>query len=84
MIFRPGEFYTLVAFVGTTLYVGLVHFEVMRFSHAAYLCIALMLVVRFLTIALNWKTKSFEALHGVPDAAAVAPSVDNVADVVGK
>lgn len=63
MIFRPGEFYALVACLGATLYVLLVRFEVFFMTTSAYLCIAVMLVVRLMTIAFNWKTKSFATLY---------------------
>ncbi len=64
MVFRPGEFYALVAFFGATAYALLVKNELMDPTQAAYLCIILMLITRFLTIALNWKTRSFQALYG--------------------
>jgi uncharacterized membrane protein YeiH len=64
MIFRPGEFYALVAFFGTMLYVFFLRFTAIDAGLAAYLSMAAILVVRLLTIVLHWETKSFSTLYG--------------------
>ena len=64
MIFRPGEFYALVAFFGTLLYALLLHLTPLGTGLAAYLSMAAILVVRLLTIILHWETKSFTTLYG--------------------
>ncbi len=74
MIFRPGEFYALVAIFGATAYVLLLKHGGMHAPSAAYLCIGLMLLVRWLTIVLHWKTKSFATLYGDGAAAPKAPA----------
>jgi uncharacterized membrane protein YeiH len=63
MIFRPGEFYALVAFLGTTLYTVLAPWEIMTVPQTAYLCLFIMLTLRLLTIAYHWRTKAFAALE---------------------
>jgi len=59
LVFRPGQFYVLVAVVGAVQYAFMtVHLELAP-TFAALVAIGTTFVLRVLTIAFNWKTMPF-------------------------
>ena len=58
LLFKPGQFYALVAIGGCCLFVALLHFEWQTPRKAALLTIAVVFVVRSLAIKFNWHTKA--------------------------
>ena len=63
LLFKPGQFYALVAIGGCGLYVALTHYHVVPAIQAAFITIAAVFVVRMLAIRYNWRTS---ALYRVP------------------
>lgn len=65
LLFKPGQFYALVAIGGCVLFAALLHFEVTGPNQAALATIATTFVVRMLAIRFNWRTT---ALYRTPPA----------------
>lgn len=63
LLFKPGQFYALVAIGGCGLYVALTRYQVVPPIQAAFITIAAVFVVRMLAIRYNWRTS---ALYRVP------------------
>ncbi|HEX6884195.1 MAG TPA: trimeric intracellular cation channel family protein [Planctomycetota bacterium] len=58
LLFKPGQFYALVAIGGCCLFVALLHFGWETPRRAALLTIAVVFVLRSLAIQLNWHTRA--------------------------
>lgn len=58
LVFRPGQFYVLVAFVGAVLFVFLTAQFGLPATAAAFTAIAVTFVFRLLTIVFNWRTEA--------------------------
>lgn len=56
LLFKPGQFYALVAIGGCVLFLGLLRFEVTSPNRAALLTIGAVFAVRMLAIRFNWRT----------------------------
>jgi uncharacterized membrane protein YeiH len=63
LLFKPGQFYALVAIGGCGLYVALTHYQMLRPIQAAFITIGAVFAARMLAIRFNWRTT---ALHDVP------------------
>lgn len=63
LLFKPGQFYALVAIGACVLFLALLHFEFTTPSHAALATIGATFAVRMLAIRFNWRTK---ALYRAP------------------
>jgi uncharacterized membrane protein YeiH len=57
LLFKPGQFYTLVAIGGSILFLALLRWDAMAPNAAAIVTIAVMFAVRMLVIRFNWQTK---------------------------
>ena len=58
LLFKPGQFYALVAIGGSCLFVGLFHWGLTSSNQAALLTIAAVFAVRMLAIRFNWRTRA--------------------------
>lgn len=58
MVFRPGQFYVAVTFVGCLLFATLITYRLMNNVQAGILTIALTFTLRALAIRYNWQTTS--------------------------
>jgi uncharacterized membrane protein YeiH len=56
LLFKPGQFYALVALGGCLLFLGLVGFGVAAPNHAALATVATTFALRMLAIRFNWRT----------------------------
>jgi len=56
LLFKPGQFYGLVAIGGCCLFLALLHFAWTTPKEAALITIALMFATRMLAIRFNWRT----------------------------
>ncbi len=56
LLFKPGQFYALVAIGGCCLFLALLRFSRLSPDHAAYVTIAAVFAVRMLAIRFNWRT----------------------------
>ena len=63
LLFKPGQFYALVAIGGCGLYVALTHSQRLRPIQAAFITIGAVFAARILAIRFNWRTT---ALYRVP------------------
>ena len=63
LLFKPGQFYALVAIAGCGLFVSQLHWQLTTPMQAAYITIIAVFVVRMLAIRFNWRTS---ALHSKP------------------
>lgn len=72
LLFKPGQFYALVAIGGCVLYLALLRFEVTNAFRAGLVTIATTFVVRLLAIRLNWRTKPLYRDPKPPSGAAPA------------
>jgi len=69
LLFKPGQFYSLVAIGGCCLFLTLLRLEWETPRLAALVTIALVFVVRLLAIRFNWQTKAlYRELPPVPPA----------------
>lgn len=67
LLFKPGQFYALVAIAGCTLFVGLLHWEQVTPQQAAFCTIVVVFVVRMLAIRFNWRTNAmYRASENLP------------------
>ncbi len=55
LLFRPGQYYTLIALAGCGVYLGLLAVDVSR-QTSAILAIAVAFTLRAVSVQLNWKT----------------------------
>jgi uncharacterized membrane protein YeiH len=67
LLFKPGQFYALVAICGSMLFVGLLQVHLLTPDGAAWATIISVFVVRMLAIRFNWRTG---ALYREPSAPA--------------
>lgn len=58
LVFKPGQFYVLIALAGAIAYVFLTHQTRLPATAAALIAIGLTFVLRLLTIIFNWKTSA--------------------------
>jgi len=61
LVFKPGQFYVLVALAGAVVFVFLTAQFGVAPTPAAFVAIALTFVFRVLTIAFNWRTEAVSA-----------------------
>lgn len=66
LVFKPGQFYVLAAFLGATTFVVAGAFLAVSAEYAAFLAIGLTFAVRVLSIRFNWRTTPF--VEPVPPA----------------
>lgn len=71
LLFKPGQFYALVALGGCLLFLTLVEFDVADPNHAALTTIATTFAFRMLAIRFNWRTT---ALYRPPPLPPVPPA----------
>ena len=57
LLFKPGQFYALVAIGGSCLFLALLRWDALAPNAAAIATIATMFAVRMLVIRFNWQTK---------------------------
>lgn len=72
LVFKPGQFYALVALAGAVLFLGLTQQFGVAATPAAFIVIGTTFVLRGLTIAFNWKTTLF--YQRTPPAATTPPT----------
>lgn len=58
LLFKPGQFYALVAIAGSALFLALLEWDALAPNAAAIVTIAAMFAVRMLAIHFNWQTTS--------------------------
>jgi uncharacterized membrane protein YeiH len=58
LLFKPGQFYGLVAILGCCMYAGLPKLGWVSHHEAAYITIVAVFVVRLLAIRFNWRTRA--------------------------
>lgn len=61
-VFKPGEFYLLVAFAGAVVFLVLTRYGHMTATHAAEVAIALTFILRLLTVRFKWRTRALAEL----------------------
>ena len=66
LLFRPGQFYALVALLGCGVYVGLRRWGLASAADAANITIAIVFVVRMRAIRFNWHTRAFRRTSPPP------------------
>jgi uncharacterized membrane protein YeiH len=59
MLFKPGQFYAIASFVGCIAFVAMSYYYGMGVESAAWLAIAITVVVRMLAVRFDWKTGVF-------------------------
>jgi uncharacterized membrane protein YeiH len=62
LVFKPGQFYVLVALAGAVVFVFLTAQFGLAPTPAAFTAIGLTFVFRVLTIAFNWRTEAVSAV----------------------
>lgn len=67
LVFKPGQFYVLVALAGAVVFVFLTAQFGMAPTPAAFTAIGLTFVFRVLTIAFNWRTEAVSAVKILPE-----------------
>ena len=67
LVFKPGQFYVLVALAGAVVFVFLTAQFGVAPSPAAFAAIALTFIFRVLTIAFNWRTEAVSAVKILPE-----------------
>ncbi len=67
LVFKPGQFYVLVALAGAVGFVVLTAQVGMAPTPAAFTAIGLTFVFRVLTIAFNWRTEAVSAVKILPE-----------------
>lgn len=67
LVFKPGQFYVLVALAGAVIFVVLTAQFGMAPTPAAFTAIGLTFVFRVLTIAFNWRTEAVSAVKILPE-----------------
>jgi Predicted membrane protein len=66
LVFKPGQFYVLVAFFGTVVFIVAGTIFEMEAEIAALIAIAATFVIRTLTVWLNWRTTPVAELPPTP------------------
>ncbi len=66
LVFKPGQFYVLVALAGAVLFVVLTVQTKLDATLAAFIAIGLTFVFRVLTITFNWRTEAVAAVKLAP------------------
>jgi uncharacterized membrane protein YeiH len=61
LLFKPGQFYAMVAIGGCGLYASLIHWHLTSPREAAITTIIAVFVVRMLAIRFNWRTSAFQS-----------------------
>lgn len=61
LVFKPGQFYVLIALAGAIVFVVLCQQTYLTTTAAALIAIALTFLLRTLTIVFNWKTNALDA-----------------------
>ncbi|MBL9206154.1 MAG: TRIC cation channel family protein, partial [Opitutaceae bacterium] len=61
LVFKPGQFYVLIALAGAIVFVVLCQQTYLTTTAAALVAIALTFLLRTLTIVFNWKTNALDA-----------------------
>jgi len=59
LLFKPGQFYALVAVGGCVLYLAMLHWDLTSPYNAALITIGVTFAIRMLAIRFNWRTTSF-------------------------
>jgi uncharacterized membrane protein YeiH len=59
LLFKPGQFYALVAIGGCCLFLALIHWRLVGPSEAALFTTIVVFALRLLVIEFNWRTKAF-------------------------
>jgi uncharacterized membrane protein YeiH len=67
LVFKPGQFYVLVALAGAVVFVFLTAQFGVAPTPAAFAAIALTFIFRALTIAFNWRTEAVSAVKILPE-----------------
>jgi len=67
LVFKPGQFYVLVALAGAVTFVVLTVQTALHAMAAALIAIALTFVFRVLAIAFNWRTGAVSAVKILPE-----------------
>lgn len=67
LVFKPGQFYVLVALAGAVIFVVLTAQFGMPPTPAAFTAIGLTFIFRVLTIAFNWRTEAVAAVKILPE-----------------
>jgi uncharacterized membrane protein YeiH len=67
LLFKPGQFYALVALGGSCLYLALVHWSKLSPNQVAITSIAVVFAVRMLAIRFNWRTSALYQAPTSPD-----------------
>ena len=67
LVFKPGQFYVLVALAGAVVFVFLTAQFGVAPTPAAFVAIALTFLFRALTIAFNWRTEAVSAVKILPE-----------------
>jgi len=67
LVFKPGQFYVLAAFVGAVIFVSLTAFTPLNSFASGVIASVLCLSFRLLAIRLNWKTRTFYAPKPKPE-----------------
>ena len=70
LLFKPGQFYALVAIGGCCLYLGLLHWDRLTANQSAIVTIVVVFAVRMLAIRFNWRTSAFYRVPPPPPAEA--------------
>lgn len=68
LLFKPGQFYALVAIGGCLLFLALLRFELTTPNEAALITVAATFAVRLLAIRFNWRTRALYRAPPVPPA----------------
>lgn len=68
LVFKPGQFYVLVALVGAVLFVVLTVQTELDATMAAIIAIAVTFIFRVLTIVFNWRTGAVAPVKTLPES----------------
>jgi uncharacterized membrane protein YeiH len=68
LVFKPGQFYVLVALAGAVLFVVLTVQTELDATMAAIIAIAVTFIFRVLTITFNWRTGAVAPVKVLPDS----------------
>jgi uncharacterized membrane protein YeiH len=74
LLFKPGQFYALVAIGGCGLYVALTHYRMLRPIQAAVITIGAVFAARILAIRFNWQTTALYRDAASPPGQGEGPS----------
>jgi uncharacterized membrane protein YeiH len=68
LLFKPGQFYALVAIGGCGLFVALMHFTILGPENSALITIGAVFITRLLAIRFNWRTSALYQMPADPPA----------------